>query len=553
MLYYYGCISMHTKAEKFPWAEEFERTVVHSLATSFSLDFLLFKDKLGGEVDTVHNSRAGIWATEGEKEKYEQRKEYKILKENDSYHSHENYKATGARDKELKKDGKLHDAYRNTIMKAEETRNLDHVISAYEIHNDAGRVLSELDGRELANQSSNLQTTAESINKSKQQSPVESYLEGLPKLLERHEAKLISDNEKLSSMPYETPEQRHNLEKLKAEIKNAENKIEKLKSIDVKGMRKRDEEARSAYNQQVNKEYYSSSKFLEQAASASALSGMKMGVRQMLGLIMAEMWFELRAQLPNIFQKIKTNFKLEEFIEDVKETLKGIWKRVQLRFKDFLMSFGGGVFSGALSSATTTLFNIFATTQKMAIKLIREIWGQLVKVIKLMVFNPDKLSFVDLCRAALAIISVAVATSIGTIIYTQLLPLCSFPFGSALASFLSALVTGIITLGLNYFLLYSDMAKKLWCFVESIMPHAGTVKQYQAINAELDRYLLELGRLEFGMDADELDVFSIELAACNNETQCSILLNEEVIKRGIELPFEMGNSESTRKWLGSLV
>lgn len=51
---------MHVAAQDFPWAEEFEKTVITSLMTSFGLDFLLFKDKQGGEVDTVHNVRKGV-------------------------------------------------------------------------------------------------------------------------------------------------------------------------------------------------------------------------------------------------------------------------------------------------------------------------------------------------------------------------------------------------------------------------------------------------------------------------------------------------------------
>lgn len=60
----------------YPWAEELERTVVHSLATSFGLDFLLFKDKEGGQVDTVRNVRKGVYASEAERVNYEQRGAY---------------------------------------------------------------------------------------------------------------------------------------------------------------------------------------------------------------------------------------------------------------------------------------------------------------------------------------------------------------------------------------------------------------------------------------------------------------------------------------------
>lgn len=539
----------------FPWAEELEKTVVNSLTTSFGLDFLLFKDKIGGDVDTVHNVRQGVWATEEEKQQYNNREVYntdryhdKNIKKEDSI-----YKTTGANDKLAQQEGRLHDSYRNTTMRHNEARDLDHVISAKEVHNDPGRILAELDGATLANQNSNLQSTHRSINRSMRESSIDEYLIKLPDLLEGHEKKLVSQQKRLADMPRDTPEQRHNARVLEDEIRDNQEKIKQLKAIDPDEMRKRDREARIPYNQQINFSYYTSSKFLKQTANTSGIAGLKMGSRQMLGLIMAEVWFELREKLPKIFENIKNSFNFEQFIHDVKQALQGIWQRIQKRFKDFLTEFKDGFFAGVVGSVTTTLFNIFATTQKMAIKIIRELWGQLVKAIKLIVFNPDQLSFIDLCKTVVSVLSAGAATVLGTITYTQLLPLCNFPFGGELAAFASAFVTGIITLGLNYVLLYSDMAKKVWEFIASSMPHAATLKKFLTINAELDRYLLELGRLEFNLDTDELEELTQQLTACSNEIERSILLQVEVAKRGIELPYEMGNAASTRKWLSELV
>jgi len=541
---------MQAEAIKYPWAEELEKTVVNSLVTSFGLDFLLFNDKEGGDVDTVHNVRKEVWVTDHEKQRYEQRAEYGEVKKD--YHSHPNYIETGRRDKSLQQEGKLKDSYRNQSMGCDEQRNIDHVVSAYEIHNDQGRVLAELPGVELANQGSNLQTTSETINKSKKQTSINGYLNKLPGLIDDHKKKLRSDLQRLASMPRDTPKQQNDARKLEDKIRKDDEKIKQLESIDPDEMRKTDAAARESYNQQINREYYASSKFLKQTATASALAGLKMGTRQMLGLVLAEVWFELREQIPVIFEQHKKNFDFEQFIESIKETLQGIWRRIESRFQYFLNSFKDGVFAGILGSATTTLFNIFATTQAAGVKIIREMWGHLVKAIKLMIFNPDQLSFTNLCKAVVSVLSVGVATVVGSLAYAELLPLCSFPFGSELAAFAGTLVTGVITLGLNYFLLYSDMAQNLWAFAESIMPHAGEVKKFQAINAELDRYLIELGRLEFNLDADELVEFSYELVACNDEIQRGMVLKSEVARRGIELPYEMGNTASTRKWLNSL-
>ncbi len=540
---------MYAAARDYPWAEELEKTMVNSLATSFGLDFLLFQDKHGGEVDTIHNARNRVWATEQEKQRYAQRGEYDAA----AYHQHENYIATGQRDKALHEAGKLHDPYRNTTLKSAHTRNLDHVISAKEIDDDPGRVLAGLNGVELANQSSNLQTTHESVNKSKKQTPIDEYLGKLPTLIASHEANLTKDRERLAKLPRETPEQQHHARTLEDRIRKHEDKIEALKAIDPDEMRKRDEAARAPYNEQINRAYYTSSKFWKQSASASLDAGLKMGARQMLGLVLAEVWFELRGQVPVLLEKIKHKFDFEAFIDSVNDTLKGIWTRVQKRFTDFLIGFKDGVFAGVMASATTTLFNVFATTKVMAIKIIREVWGQLVKAIKLMVFNPEQLGFVDICKAVTSLMSVGAATVVGTMVHAQLLPLCSFPFGGELVAFASALVTGVVTLGLNYFLLHSPVAHKLWAFIESIMPHAGVVRHFESVNAELDRYLTELSQLEFNLDTDELETFSLTLMACNDELQRSMVLKAEVAKRNIELPFEMGNSASTRNWLASLV
>lgn len=73
-----------------------------------------------------------------------------------------------------------------------------------------------------------------------------------------------------------------------------------------------------------------------------------------------------------------------------------------------------------------------------------------------------------------------------------------------------------------------------------------------AVNAELDRYLTELSKFEFNLDAYQLEAFSLTLMACNDELQRGMVLKAEVAKRNIELPFEMGNSASTRDWLASL-
>lgn len=371
--------AMQTNISDYPWVKELEKTVTQSLLTSFGLDFMLFEDKQGGNVNTVHNVRKGVYATEKEEKRYRQREEYNSK----DYHTHENYIQKGQQDKTLQGLGGLYDAYQNRTMGINEKRDLDHVISANEIHNDPGRVLAEASGVELASDASNLQSTSQTINRSKKQASVENYLNRLPGLIGDHENTLAKKQEKLTGLSRNTPQQKHEAQKLEDEIRKTQQKIETLREIDPEKMREKDHEARNKYNSRVNAEYYLGIKFIGNATKEVATSGLQMGTRQMLGLILAECWFELRIKIPVLITKLKNKFELEIFIQEMKEAMKGIWDRVKNRFSDFLLSFKDGVFAGVMSSATTTLFNVFATTQKQIVKVIREVWGHLSKAIKL--------------------------------------------------------------------------------------------------------------------------------------------------------------------------
>ena len=71
-------------ATAYPWAAEIEKTIIQSLVTTFGLDFLLFQDKIGGDVDTVHNVRRGIFSSDIEEKRYKEREEYSDVKSNEA-------------------------------------------------------------------------------------------------------------------------------------------------------------------------------------------------------------------------------------------------------------------------------------------------------------------------------------------------------------------------------------------------------------------------------------------------------------------------------------
>ena len=156
---------------------QYERVIVQSIISSFALDFLI-KDRHGGDVDTIHNVRQiGIddqmtYKNKKNAEAYENRGEY----DSASYHSHEGYKTKNAEISKARKAGKLQDAYTGKPIPGNKPSDLDHVISAKEIHDDRGRVLSGLNGEDLANSPENLQATNPHTNRTKKADSMDVFL-----------------------------------------------------------------------------------------------------------------------------------------------------------------------------------------------------------------------------------------------------------------------------------------------------------------------------------------------------------------------------------------
>ena len=535
----------------FDWSDEINQVVTKSLVTTFGLDFLLFEDKKGGDVDTINNVRQGIWVTEAEKTKYENREKY----DSTAYHQHHNYIQKGRNDKQAQENGALKDNYRkDKNLSKGQNRDLDHVISAHEIHNDAGRMLAELDGVALANQDSNLSSTTSSINRTKKQHSVDKFLDNLPETINNREIELSKLNQKLEGMPQSTPQERHELQQVQDKIRKKQQSLDELKQVDSESMKKVDQKARAETDKQINS-YYQSTKFFKASLTSAGIAGLKMGLRETLGLILAEIWFEIKAAIPSIYAKYKTvEFRVKNFLGDLKDTVLNIIERVKHRFKDVVSSFRDATITGIFASLSTTVLNIFLTTTKIWGKIIRESWLNLIKIMKMAFFNPENLSTGELTKATFKILSASIGLIIGMLIHESLAALNSLPLGSLVVDFVSALTSGIVILTLNYFIEQSEIMQNFWAYLDRIKTkYEKVLDNFKEINKELDRYILELTQLEFGLNIDEISKFTEQLTNSNSELERNILLKQEIEKQEIKLPFEMGNAESTQNWLLGLV
>jgi hypothetical protein len=314
--------------------KQYERVIVESLISSFGLDFLV-KDQHGGDVDTIHNVRKiskdekMTYKNEMNQSNYDNRGNYN----SSEYHSDKRYIEKNRQVKKDKENGNLYDAYTGEKIRVNEKSDLDHVMSAKEIHDDRGRVLAGLKGTDLANSEENLNATNPRTNRTKK-------ADSMDKFLDKYGDEY-------------TDEQKAN-------------------------MKKSDAIARKSYEAKLAKAYYTSPQFGKDVTFAAGNVGVRMGLRQALGFVFAEMWFAVKEE----FEKVGREFDFGKLLTAIGNGIKRGFENAKGKYKELFEKFKEGAIAGALSSLTTTLCNIFFTTAKNVVKVITlkplSILGQLL-------------------------------------------------------------------------------------------------------------------------------------------------------------------------------
>lgn len=429
---------------------ECQRTVIDAIIGPFGLSGIIFSDKDGGDVDTIHNARNGVYASEANQQAYEQQGAY----DSGAYHSHENYVGTNrAGSKTIKSGGTLSDAYGSKDIKAtnnnSERQNLDHVIAAKEVHDDPGRVLAGLDGKDLANSDGNLRFTNEHINKTKKEKTMTEYVEYRHKVMAEQQRTIDTlEAKKASGTPLSESESRR--------LEEAQRSKEKFENdgFDEKKALEEDKRAREEYNKKINVAYYTSPEFLKATGIAAGKAGLKMGLQQVLGLFLREF---AQSSITEVRVIIATHKNSQEPIFDrIKAALKRIGKKMLecAHWKKILSTFFQGGLAGFVSTITTTLINAFATTAKKFVKAIREGWNKLVEAFKILLFPPEGMSAADVARNFFKAVSASVIVSLGVILEPALHSALDsvVPFGPTVVSALMAIITGVAVALVSYFL-----------------------------------------------------------------------------------------------------
>lgn len=529
-----------TTSEKFPIKDllnQYQEVIIKSLITSFGLDLLFVKDRHGGDVDTIHNVRAmqnGDSQFEGYANENNQR-DYEVQSNYDKstsakYHSHKNYINRNREGAFQKDQGVLEDAYTGKKISRNEKIDLDHVVSAKEIQGDAGRILAGADGVELANQSTNLKHTNRSINRSKGAKTTQQFNDSLDKM---------------------RPERRERIKELSSQAtlddreKKELNKLIQLESVDAKKMESAEKKARDSYDKQLESKYYTSTKFLNDTIKSSYKLGIKMGLRQALGVILAEVVMVVKSELPLLIKMMRTSFDLKLFFSEMANIMKTAFKRVCKKYKEIIQGFKDGVLAGILSSLVTTLINIFVTSAKNIAKIIRESLSTVVEALNVLILNPKNLPHGEVIKSVAILISTGASVILGTVVMEAMrkIPALNIPIiGDVLTTFVGASVTGLMSISLIYYIEHSKTVKKIIDWLNQAKSSIDyKLDDFGKINDDLLLYVAELEKIDLNHLSTQVEMtkeIALQMNAAHSDVEINNTLSKIVQKYNIHLSYD---------------
>ena len=511
--------------------KQYEDVLVQSIVTSFGLDFLLFKnaDQHGGDVDTIHNARQIGQDAQMRYKNAENARAYAERGPYDSkaYHTDPRYKMVNAQMSAQKKAGALTDAYTGKPVARNADMDLDHVISAKEIHDDRGRVLSGLRGEDLANSPENLRPTDRSINRSMGAKSMEEYIAQLERDAPARSARI----RELKSKGNLSDRERKELAKL-----------EKLSEADPQTMRSEYERSRKSYEAKLQRAYYTSPQFVKDTAKAAGKVGVRMGLRQMFGFIFMEFWFSVKEEFRR--QDGRQGLDLSDFFKKIANSIQKTAQKIRSKYKEIIAKFGEGMIGGMLGSLTTTVANIFFTTAKNVVRIIRQAWASLVEAVKILLLNPDNLLFGERIRAAAKILAVGASVIVGRLVedVVSKTPVAAIPVvGPVVQTFCGTFVTGILSCTLLYFLDRSELVNRIVEKLNAIPSVEKAVMSFRRQAELVEQYAAELMQIDLGrlkQEADGYYALADQLAAAQDETQVNGILHSVYRKFGWDTPWQ---------------
>jgi hypothetical protein len=383
---------------------ETKRGVISSIAGPFGLGKIVSAyDKVGGNVTTVNNANSGVYAKDEDRYK---REDYTHSKNSEGVQfANAGKSSSGAiyTRSQMDEDQRVQDAYTGKRVSAD-TTSPDHIESLSQHHKNGGYMQASEQKANFATDEDNLALTDRSINQSVRDFSKEEWLS------KKNEAG-IENKER-----FDIDEQR-----IQEQIKKGRETSEKHLPTDV------------------DKAKY----YLENSAATGVEEGAKMGLQQAFGSLLVEFFSGAMVEVKDVYNN---GLEGDGLYKDVKIRLNRIGRKVADKWEGVIEGFSAGFISGFISNLITTLVNMFVTTAKRLVRMIREGVFSLLKALKLMLFPPADMSFIEATHEAMKLIAAGGIVIAGVVLeeFIEKLVL-SVPLLAPFASIATAAIVGSLT------------------------------------------------------------------------------------------------------------
>ncbi len=223
--------------------------------------------------------------------------------------------------------------------------------------------------------------------------------------------------------------------------------------------------------------------YLSNSARTGINEAGKMGIQQALGLVIVEFFTAVFDEIIDIYKNgFTSNFEDERFLNILKERLLRIGNKIKDKWKDVAIAFKDGVITGFISNLVTTFINVFLTTGKRLVRIIREGFFSLFKAVKILLFPPEGLTYEEALHEAKKILATGVIVGLGVIVEQYIDGLIKAtiflePFTDILTSIFIGSLTGLAVAMAVY---HIDKKKNDKDAVKLLMQN--TDKTYEEIN-----------------------------------------------------------------------
>lgn len=443
-----------------------KKEVINSIVTPFGLGKIVAAyDKAGGNVTTLHNFEQGIVANDEDQQRYnewqrvsnpsesdygyQEKSNGKIKKtspiQQDRKTHHDPLKDKWKKDQyqQMDEGKKVVDGYSgkelgtkiNNQIKKDNSIDAEHITSVAEIEKDSkNHLFANGDNREerlqdranLSGHEDNLTLIDGGMNSSKSDAD----------LMEWANSPISKKHAEETGNPNMTNAEYYDLDKQKIQEQY-------------------DKSKRHIKRTQLKKQVIKQGREL---ISTGASEGAKMGMQQALGLVITEFFTALFDEIIDIYKNGFSNgFEDDRFFTVLKERLKKISIRIKDKWKDAAIAFKDGFISGFISNLVTTVINMFVTTGKRIIRIIREGIFSLFRAVKLLLFPPENMTYEEAMHEAKKLLASGVIISFGVLAEEYIDKLIKSttilePFSDAITATFVGSLTGLAVTMTAYYL-----------------------------------------------------------------------------------------------------